>query len=63
MCSINKYDFVQIMTIVIDKMKDFDDSQYVHNILIDFMEIDQNKIREKYNIINSYYYYSSIRDN
>jgi len=31
-------------------MKSNDDAQIVHEILVDLMEMDQSKIKEKYNL-------------
>ena len=46
----NKYDFIQILTIIRDKMKNNDDAQIVHEIIVDLMEMDQPKIKEKYTL-------------
>lgn len=45
-----KYEFIQILTILRDKMKNEDDAQLIHETMVDLMEMDQDKVKEKYNL-------------
>ena len=47
---ISKYEFIQILTILRDKMINEDDAQLIHETMVDLMEMDQAKVKEKYNL-------------
>ena len=50
-CLINKYEFVQILMYLRDEMKDMNDAQKIHEVMTDLLEMDQPKIKEKYNLL------------
>lgn len=45
---IDKYEFIQLLLLLRDKMICKSDSETVNNLITDLMELDQSRIKEKY---------------